>query len=129
MDRHADLLGLLCIVAGAVAGLAGLALLPLAAAALALRAAGEASPLAAAFTGVLFAVLAGIALVYAAASVVIGRGLRRHERWARTAALVLAPLNLLVPPFGTALGGYALWVLLRSDASAWRTRQTAGGAG
>jgi hypothetical protein len=30
-------------------------------------------------------------------------------------SLALAIVNLLVLPFGTALGGYALWILLTSD--------------
>jgi hypothetical protein len=32
------------------------------------------------------------------------------------AALVLAVLNLIVVPFGTALGFYTFWVLLNNDA-------------
>jgi hypothetical protein len=35
-----------------------------------------------------------------------------HRRgWARPVGIVLAILNLVIPPFGTALGAYALWVL------------------
>ena len=33
----------------------------------------------------------------------------------RTLSLALAVVNLLVLPFGTALGIYALWILLTSD--------------
>ena len=40
------------------------------------------------------------------------RGLRQGRRWAHGGALGLAFANLFVPPFGTAHGVYALWLLL-----------------
>ncbi len=115
VDRHVDLLGLLYIVSGALAGLAGLALLPLAAAAAVLGATGEAPPLPGQVATVLFTGL-GVALIaFAAASTVTGRGLRLRHPWARPVGLALAAIDVFVPPFGTALGGYALWVLLRQS--------------
>ena len=47
---------------------------------------------------------------------VAARGLRRRQRAGRVTALVLAVPNLLVVPFGTALGVYTFWVLLNNDA-------------
>jgi hypothetical protein len=41
--------------------------------------------------------------------------LRRHEAFGRMLTLALALVDLLVLPFGTALGIYALWVLLTND--------------
>ena len=49
---------------------------------------------------------------YAAASAAVARGLRQGRRWAHGGALGLAFANLFVPPFGTAHGVYALWLLL-----------------
>jgi hypothetical protein len=46
----------------------------------------------------------------------IGRSLRHTKSRARQHALILAFPNLLVVPFGTALGAYTLWVLLNDDA-------------
>ena len=42
--------------------------------------------------------------------------LRGHQPIGRILMLALASANLLVIPFGTALGVYALWVLLTNDA-------------
>ena len=50
------------------------------------------------------------------ALILTGRGLRRRAGKARLAALVLAVPNLILLPFGTALGIYALWALLNNDA-------------
>ncbi len=46
----------------------------------------------------------------------VGRGLRRRWPIARLAALLLAVPDLLVVPFGTALGVYTFWVLLNDEA-------------
>ncbi|MCX7004266.1 MAG: hypothetical protein NTV22_13475 [bacterium] len=45
---------------------------------------------------------------------------QKRQAWARTTLIVLAVLSLLNFPFGTAVGGYTLWVLLlREGAAAW----------
>ena len=46
----------------------------------------------------------------------VARGLRRRQVSGRLAALLLAIPNLIVVPFGTALGIYTFWVLLNNDA-------------
>jgi hypothetical protein len=38
--------------------------------------------------------------------------LRQRRPWARHAALMLGSVDLVLLPYGTALGVYALWVLL-----------------
>ncbi|MGC9949050.1 MAG: zinc ribbon domain-containing protein [Bryobacteraceae bacterium] len=43
---------------------------------------------------------------------ITGWGLLQREPWARTLAIVMACLNMVNMPFGTALGIYTLWVLL-----------------
>ena len=54
-------------------------------------------------------------------SFVAGWGLYKRERWGRTFAVVMAFLNLLSFPFGTALGIYTLVVLLPGEAEVeWR---------
>ncbi len=42
-------------------------------------------------------------------------GLIKHKPWARILVLILAVLNLMNIPFGTALGVYSFWVLLDQD--------------
>ena len=44
--------------------------------------------------------------------VVIGVFLRRRQHRARLVALLVGSIDLLLLPYGTALGCYALWVLL-----------------
>jgi hypothetical protein len=119
VERHLTWLSLLSRVSAFVAGVAGLSLVPLAVAALVLRATGDAPAVAAGVVGALFLGLGLLLLGYAAAVAATGRGLERRARWARTLGLALAVTNLFVPPFGTAFGAYALWVLLRVDVSQW----------
>lgn len=64
----------------------------------------------------LFTVLALFTGVKAIIGFMAGWGLMQHEPWARTLTLVLAFLELLHVPFGTALGVYSLWVLLAPNA-------------
>ena len=47
--------------------------------------------------------------------VVAGYGLLNYKSWAHILAIILAILNLCLFPIGTALGIYALWVLLQHD--------------
>jgi hypothetical protein len=70
---------------------------------------------AAGLTAVTFTTLAVLALVWGAAHVLVGLPLRRLLRWSRLPALMLGTVDLLLFPYGTALGVYALWVLLRED--------------
>lgn len=51
-------------------------------------------------------------LASAVLNLIVGWGLLDRQPWARTLAIVMAVLNLIHPPFGTALGIYTLWVLL-----------------
>jgi hypothetical protein len=117
MRKHVDLLGLLHIVCGVLGWLVGLAFLGLAggAAALAFEGAAEGGRVAAGVTAALFGTVAGAVLGWGGLHVWIGAELRRHRPWARLAALAVALMNLFVPPLGTALGAYSLWVLLNEQ--------------
>jgi hypothetical protein len=46
---------------------------------------------------------------------IAGVGLLKFRPWARILAIVVAILNLINIPVGTAIGVYALWVLLNSE--------------
>jgi hypothetical protein len=68
-------------------------------------------------TAVWILVAAGLTLVLAgAAMMAAGGGVRRHRQSGRVLAIGLSLPNLVLVPFGTALGVYALWVLLNDDA-------------
>jgi hypothetical protein len=49
---------------------------------------------------------------------ITGIGLLKFQSWARIVGIVLAAINLINIPFGTALGIYGLWVLLNKETEA-----------
>ena len=115
MTAHVDFLGVLFIVWGLLTTLVGVSTLALgigAAALIVSAGRGEGLPVAAGLTAVLFTALAIIAIVWGAVHVLVGVPLRARRPWARITALTLGSVDLLLLPYGTALGVYALWVLL-----------------
>jgi len=118
MNRHLDVLALLYVVWGALfllAGLIGLAL-TVGAAALAGRAAGDVGvELAAGLTAATFGMVAVTALAWGGIHALAGVAVRRQRPWGRAVAVVFGVLDLALLPLGTALGLYALWVLLHDE--------------
>ena len=115
MLPHVDLLGVLFIVWGLLTTLVGLSTLALGVGAVALITSAnrsEGGQFAAGLTAAVFTALAVIAILWGAAHVVVGVPLRRRRGWARMMALMLGSIDLLLLPYGTALGVYTLWVLL-----------------
>ena len=115
MTTHVDFVGLLFIVWGLLTILIGVSTLALGVGAVALITAGgggDGSQFAAGVTAAVFTGLAIVAMIWGAAHVVAGVPLRRRRPWARMMALMLGAVDLLLLPYGTALGVYALWVLL-----------------
>jgi hypothetical protein len=117
VDRHVTLLGILSSLWGALAGLVGVSMLLLAAGATTLSNMpdGETVALAAGLTAAIFASIGVFSLIWGVAHVWAAMLLRRRAPAGRILMLGLAFVNLLVFPFGTALGGYALWSLLTHD--------------
>jgi len=121
MSAHADLVGLLFIIWGVLTTLVGLSTLALGIGAVALIASagrGAGGQVAAGITAAAFTTLAVIAIVWGIAHVVVGLPLRRRRHWSRVLALMLGSVDLLLLPYGTALGIYALWVLLSEQGKA-----------
>ena len=122
MASHVDFVGVLFIVWGLLTTLVGVSTLALGVGAVALITSasrgGGAGGFAAGVTAALFATLAIIAILWGSAHVVVGVPLRRHRPWARLMALMLGSVDLLLLPYGTALGVYALWVLLNEKGKA-----------
>ena len=116
MIAHVDFVGALFIVWGLLTTLVGLSTLALGVGAVALLASARGGTgggqLAAGLTAGVFATLAVIAILWGAAHVIVGVPLRRHRPWSRLMALMLGSVDLVLLPYGTALGAYALWVLL-----------------
>ncbi len=119
MKRHVDFLSTLYRTWGGSFTLVALACFALAAGAAAIAtSAGPvrfSSEMAAQLTAVTIGGIALIALVWGALHLFVGRALRRHRPSARLMALGLAVGNLVLLPFGTALGAYAFWVLLNEE--------------
>jgi len=109
VEAHVKILGLLYILAGGFGGLAGMVFF--------LLVAGPES--AASYGPVSGYMITGwmvLMLLLTIPSIVVGIGLMRFQRWARAIATIIAILQLLNFPIGTALGIYALWVLLSPEA-------------
>ena len=117
MARHVDLLGVLWSLWGALAALVGVSMLLLATGAL-VWVLGPDRPAGTFGAGLFAAVVAltgGFALLWGGAHVWTGMLVRRRLPLGRILSLGLAVVNLLILPFGTALGIYALWVLLPAE--------------
>jgi len=115
LAAHIDFLGVLFIVWGLLTTLVGVSTLALGIGAVALitsASPSEGGHVAAGVTAALFTVLAIIAIVWGVAHVIVGVPLRAKRPWARLMGLTLGAVDLLLLPYGTALGIYTLWVLL-----------------
>jgi hypothetical protein len=118
VKSQVDFLGVLFVVWGLLTVVVGLSTLALGVGAVALIASASrsgVSQVAAGITAAAFTALAFIAMLWGAAHVVVGLPLRRHVPWSRLIALMLGSVDLLLLPYGTALGVYTLWVLLTED--------------
>jgi hypothetical protein len=118
MSSHVDLVGLLFVLWGLLTTLIGLSTLALGIGAVALVASGATGgrgQFAAAITAAAFIILAVIAILWGAAHIIVGVPLRRRRQWSRIAALALGSVDLVLLPYGTALGCYALWALLNEQ--------------
>lgn len=117
MERHVRLLAILATLWGALATLVGLSLLLLAAGALAILVGPrrEAVGLAAGITAGVFASIGAFTLIWGVVHMWVAARLRRRHPRGRAVMLGLAVVNLLVFPFGTALGVYAFWILLANE--------------
>ena len=116
---HVDLVGVLFMIWGGLTILIGASTLALGVAAAALiSAAVDAGrgQFAASLTAATFTVFALLALVWGAAHVAVGACVRRRRHWSRLGAILFGAVDLLLLPYGTALGVYTLWVLLHEDA-------------
>jgi hypothetical protein len=116
VTAHVKLLGILQIVWGAIGLLLGVSTVMLAIGAVAIGMTSEGREIPAGVTAVAFGVFAAALLAAGAGNAWAGSAIHRRYAPGRLAALGLAVPNLFVLPFGTALGIYAMWVLLHDEA-------------
>jgi len=133
LTAQVDFLGILFVVWGLLTALVGVSTLALGVGAAALITSAShgdtGGDVAAGVMAILFTALAVIAILWGAAHVIVGIPLRRHRSWARMMALMLGSVDLLLLPYGTALGIYALWILLQEEGKGIFEGQRAEGRG
>jgi hypothetical protein len=112
-----DFLGTLFVVWGLLTVVVGVSTLALGvgAATLITSSGRNGGQVAAGLAAAVFTTLAFLAIIWGTAHVVVGVPLRRRTPWARLIALLLGSVDLLLLPYGTALGVYALYVLLNEQ--------------
>jgi hypothetical protein len=119
MAQHVRILGILHIVFGALGVLAAICVLLIfggISAVVGLSDHSSESLTAIPILGLIGGFVFLLVLVLSLPGLIIGIGLMQFRPWARIAGIILSALDLVsVPPFGTALGIYGLWVLLSSE--------------
>ncbi len=115
MEQHIRLLGILFVIWGIISLCFGLFLFALFLGGGILAGSDEA-----------FAILTIIGIVASCFSIMTGIpeliggwGLLQKRQWARIVVIIMAVINVISPPFGTALGIYAFWVLFNPEAKAY----------
>jgi len=111
MRDHLKVLGWLYAASGALAVLLGIGLAMLFGAAGIVTGDADGGMVIGGFGFLLAMFVAALGLP----SVICGWALLNYRPWSRTLGIVLSALQLASFPFGTALGGYGLWVLLNDE--------------
>jgi hypothetical protein len=114
VDRHVTLLAILAATSGGLFAVVGISMLLLAAGALAELSdpSGAGLAVAAGVTASAFAIFATFALAWGGVHLWAASLLRHRRPGGRVLMIALGVCNLVLLPFGTALGAYALWVLV-----------------
>jgi len=119
LKTHVDFVSILFVVWGALVAVIGVSTLALGVGAVSLAtSAARGGHVAAGLTAAVFITLAIIAILWGVAHVFIGVPLGKHSPRARLLAILAGSIDLLLLPFGTPLGIYALWVLLNERSKA-----------
>ena len=117
-STHVDFVAILFVVWGALIAAIGLSTLALGIGAASLASSSPNGHVAAGLTAAAFITLAVIAIIWGLGHVFIGVPLRKRSPKARLLAILAGSIDLVLLPFGTPLGIYALWVLLNERAKA-----------
>lgn len=120
MQSHVKLLGILHIIWGGITVVLGLLILVVFGGIGGLASMQHSENSAAAFPVMMIVGVVVFFLVTCISlpGVICGFGLLRYRNWARIVCLILSVFELLSFPFGTALGIYGLWVLLKPETEA-----------
>ena len=118
MAQHVKILGILHIIYGALGVFVGLLVFLIMGGIAGLVGVTDHSPDSAiaipilgGIGGLVFVILLCISLP----GIIVGYGLLHFRPWSRLLALIMSALELFSVPFGTALGIYGFWVLLKPE--------------
>ncbi|HET7712492.1 MAG TPA: hypothetical protein VFL80_11230 [Thermoanaerobaculia bacterium] len=111
MDSHIRVVGILYIILGCLGALLGVGLFMIIAGAGAVSGDRDAAFI----TGTVGIVIGVLFIALSLPSIIGGMGLLKMRGWARILVLILSFFNLLGFPIGTAIGAYAIWVLLNDQ--------------
>jgi hypothetical protein len=126
MRDHIKILGILNIVMGGLTALAGIIVFLAMGGLAGFLAMGvpdtssqdaESARAVAPFMGLIGGIVAVFLLAIGFPAILGGWGLLKFKSWSRVLMLVISGLHLLSVPFGTALGIYGLWVLLKDQST------------
>ena len=111
MSTHVSILSILFMAFGTIKGVVGLVML------FVLPMAGNitGNEVTIRITSMLGNIVGNTLLLFALPSLIGGIGLFHQRAWARILILILSFLSLLSIPFGTALGIYGIWTLLKDE--------------
>ena len=111
MNKHVTILGILFISFGCLLCVGGIVVN------LVVPMAGNISgnDVAIRITSIIGDTLGILLVILSMPSIIGGIGLLKRKYWARILILALSFLSLLSIPFGTALGIYGIWILLKSE--------------
>ncbi|HUP49677.1 MAG TPA: hypothetical protein VNA04_12900 [Thermoanaerobaculia bacterium] len=115
MEQHIKIVSILYIIMGVLGILAAILVFVIGAGAGMLSGDRDA----ALFGGTCGLVIAAFIAVLSLPSIIAGVGLKNRREWARILTLILSVISLFNFPLGTALGAYALWVLLDDQSRAY----------
>lgn len=115
MEKHIRILGYLYMVFSALAFVFFLSLLLLLAGIMSFVSIHDGSVVPLFLTGGIGLAFMIIVTVATLPGFLAGYGLLNNKSWGRPLGIIMAILYLIEPPIGTALGIYALWVLLNEE--------------
>jgi hypothetical protein len=118
MAQHVKILGILHIIYGALGVFVGLLALLVMGGIAGVVGASDHTPdsaLAIPILGGIGALVFIILLAISLPGIIVGFGLLHFKPWARLLTLVLSAFELFSIPFGTALGIYGFWVLVKPE--------------
>ncbi len=111
MEKHVTILGVLYIVFGALGILVAIVVSVAVVGGGLLS--GEQETIA--VTSIVGPIIAFFLILVSAPGIIGGIGLLNRQAWARILVLVLGFLKLINIPFGTILGIYTIWVLMKKE--------------